>query len=80
MLATRFVFVSWEVLHNVKFPKNMRLKQAWLCWRQGFPNYHYNKNSNIAIVKIESFCKIKPALLPKKVRSNSKMSSSLFFL
>ena len=44
----------------------MKLKQAWLCWRQGFPTYCYNQNDKIVIVSIKPFCQIKPTLLPQK--------------
>ena len=58
----------FAVPKGFKFPKNMKLKYAWLCWCQGFPYYHYNQNDKIEIVLIKPFCQIKPTLLPKKIQ------------
>ena len=52
----------------------MKLKQAWLCWRQGFPNYCYNQNIKIEIIAIKPFCQMKPTLLPKTNRFSFEKS------
>ena len=46
----------------------MKLKQSWLCWRQGFPNYRYNQNDKFENVSIKPFCQIKATLHPKKLQ------------
>lgn len=58
----------YAVPKGFQFPKNMKLKQAWLCWRQGFPYYRQKENDKIKIVSIKPFRQIKPTLLPKKVQ------------
>ena len=58
----------YAVPKGSQFPKNMNFKQAWLCWRQDFPNYCQKENDKIKIESIKPFCQIKPTLLPEKVQ------------
>ena len=64
----------YAVPKGSQFLKNMKLKQAWLCWHQGFPNYCQKENDKIKIASIKPFCQIKPTLLPKKCKFSFAMN------
>ena len=58
----------YAVLKGSQSLKNMKLKQAWLCWHQHTQNYCQKEIDTIKIVSIKPFCQIKPTLFPKKVQ------------
>ena len=64
----------YAVPKDFQCPKNLCLKQAWSCWRQGFPNFRHSENGQIHIVRIRPFRSIKPTMLPKILQFRSVMS------